>query len=99
MNIAAAADRRRVAKVPGDLLDGAHHRLLALAFGFDVAEAPQRFRRQLRAGPGAEIFRGDVLARDLAQIGVNLFRPDRVLVALVVQVLGTARSPAGRGSL
>src|SRR5207248_10508528 len=67
--------------------DGAHDRLLPLAFRLEIAEAPQGFRRQLRPGPGAEIFRGDVLARDLAQVGVNLFRPDGVLVALLVEVL------------
>src|SRR5258707_7281291 len=47
----------------------------------------QRFRRQLRAGPGAEIFRRDVLAGDLAQIRVDLLRTDRVLVTLFVEIL------------
>src|SRR4029077_10237884 len=38
-------------------------------------------------GPGAEIFRGNVLAGDLAQIRIDLFRADRVMIAVVVEIL------------
>src|ERR1051325_11802969 len=38
MNVAAAADRRRVAEMLRDLLDGAHDRLLPLALGIEIAE-------------------------------------------------------------
>src|SRR5205823_12382122 len=41
----------------------------------------------MRTGPGAEIFRRDLLAGDLTQIRVDLFRADRVLIALVVEIL------------
>jgi hypothetical protein len=80
MDVAAPTDRRRVAEMPRDFFDGAHDHLLALALAVEIAESTQRFRRQLRAGPGAEIFRGDVLAGDLAQIRVDLLRTDRVLI-------------------
>src|SRR5207237_217908 len=63
MNVAAPADRRRVAEMLRDLLDGAHDRLLPLALGIVVAETPQRLSRELRAGPGAEVFCGDILPR------------------------------------
>ena len=87
MNVAAPADRRRVAEMLRDLLDGAHDRLLPLALRIEVAETPQRLRRELRAGPGAEVFCGDILPRDLAQIGVNLLRAHRMLIAFVVEIL------------
>src|SRR5947207_8444781 len=87
MDVAAPTDRRCVAEMPRDFFDGAHDRLLALALAVEIAESTQRFRRQLRAGPGAEIFRGDVLAGDLAQICVDLLRTDRVLIALFVEIL------------
>src|ERR1041385_9394224 len=65
MNVAAPADRRRVAEMLRYLLDGAHDRLLPLALGIEIAETPQRLRRELRAGPGAEVLCRDILPRDL----------------------------------
>src|SRR5438045_8857862 len=72
MNVAAPADRRRVAEMLRDLLDGAHDRLLPLALGIELAETPQRLRRALRAGPVPEAFLGDLLPRDLAQRSVDV---------------------------
>src|SRR5438874_1098268 len=41
----------------------------------------------MRPSPGAEVLGGDVLVGGLAQILVHLVRPDRVLLALVVEIL------------
>src|SRR5215472_9155531 len=87
MNVAAAADRRRVAEVLSDLFHGTHDRLLALAFSLEVAEPLQCLRRQLRAGPSAEIFGCNVLPGYLPQIGINLLRADDVLIALLIEIL------------
>src|SRR5437762_12306725 len=87
MNVAAPADRRRVAEMLRDLLDGAHDRLLPLALGSELAKTPQRLRRELRAGPGAEVFCGDILPCYLALTGFNILRAHRMLIASVVQLL------------
>ena len=87
MDVAASANRRRIAEMPRDFFDGAEDRLLAPALAVDIAERAQRLCRQLRAGPGAKIFGGDVFAGDLAQIRVDLLRADRVPVAINVEIL------------
>src|SRR5256885_4418549 len=87
MDVASPADRRRIAEMPRDLFDGARNRLLALALRVEMAKSAQRLRREMRAGPGAEIFRGNLFAGDLAQISVDLLRADDVLIALFVEIL------------
>ena len=59
------------------LLDGSRMLRLAPACAVEVLELRQRHRRQHRAGPGAEILGGDVLAADLAQVGVDVRRGRR----------------------
>ena len=76
MDIAAAADRRRVAEMRGDLLDGVDDRLLALGVAVELLELAQRLGGEMGGRPGAEILGGDVLAGDLAQIVVDVGRVD-----------------------
>src|SRR3954452_17249868 len=87
MDVASTANCRRIAEMPRDLFDGAHNRLLALALGVEMTKSAQRLRREMRAGPGAEIFRGNLFAGDLAEIRVDLLRADDVLIALIVEIL------------
>ena len=47
----------------------------------------ERARREHRAGPGAEVLGREVLAGDLAQVGVHVGRVDRLPLAVVVDVL------------
>src|SRR5436190_502129 len=72
MDVAAAADRRRVAEMRGHLFDGVDDRLFALRFAVEMLELAQRLGREVRRGPGTEILGGDVLAGDLAQVRVDV---------------------------
>src|SRR5262245_10800982 len=87
MDVAFAADRRRVAKTRGDALD----RLAQIAPGLRGAvkalELVQGHGRKHGACPGPEILRRDVEARDLAEIEVDVARGDVLGLALVVQIL------------
>src|SRR6476646_9214339 len=87
MDIAAAADRGRVAEMRGDLLDGIDDRLLALGVAVELLELPQGLGGQVGRGPGAEILGGNVLAGDLAEVGVDVVRVDGAPLTLVVDVL------------
>ena len=77
MDVAAAANRRRVAEMRGDLLDGVDDRLLALGVAVEILELAQGLGGEVGGGPGAEVLGGDVLAGDLAQVVVDVIGVDR----------------------
>ena len=89
VDVAPAADRRRVAEPLGD---ASRSRATTCVLGLGL-----RRRRgsnpgapcggQDGAGPGAEVLGGEVLAGDLAQVGVDVGRADRLRLAVVVEVL------------
>src|SRR5205085_129722 len=81
VHIGFAADRGRIAQHVGDLLE---HRLQAdalLAGGADLREG-----EHARA-PGPEMLGGEILARGLANVIVDVGGGDRVRLAVVVQIL------------
>ena len=87
MHVAFAADARRVAEARGDLLDGLADVLLGLGLVVEFLEFRQGERRQHGAGPGAEILGRDLAPGDLLQIGVHVRRGDRMLLAVIVDIL------------
>jgi len=70
MDIASAADRRRIAEMLRHPLDRTHDRPFARRLAVEVLKFAQRECGQVRAGPCTEILGGYILAGDVAQIGV-----------------------------
>src|SRR5215471_14505050 len=65
MDVAFAADGRRVAELCRDLFDGGAKIALGLSGAVEALKFIESHRRENRPGPSTEIFRGDVLARKL----------------------------------
>ena len=88
MNIAAPANRRRIAEMLARLFRRrARPPSCACSRYRESRKSRSACAARWVAGPGAEILRRDVLAGDLAQIVVDVLRVDRMPVALLVEVL------------
>src|ERR1700761_8009942 len=87
MNVALAADRRRVAELLCDLLDGGDDVALRLGLAIVFLELRQSERRQDRPGPGPEILGREILSGDAADVGVDIAGIDGVRSPIVIQVL------------
>ena len=63
--------------------------MFRFAWASDVErlELAQQLRGEHGAGPRAEVFRRQILAGDLFQVGVDVLRPDRLPLAVLVDVL------------
>ena len=72
VDVALAADRPRVAELFGDRFDRADDVPLRLCLGTERFELRQRLARQDRAGKGAEVLCGEILAGGLAEVGVDV---------------------------
>src|SRR5258708_21163057 len=72
VNVALAAHRLGVAKAPGYRIDRAHDVALRLRQGSKRRRPSERPCRQHRAGPRAEALRCEVLAADIAHVGVHI---------------------------
>lgn len=87
MDVAAAADRGRVAELARHILDGADDVLLRLFLGRELLELPQRQRGQHRSRPGAKILRGKSGADDGAQVFVHVVGFHVLNLAVGIEVL------------
>src|SRR5581483_9111194 len=87
VDVALAADGRRVAELPGYPLDRAHHVPFRLGLAVEALELLQGLGGEDRAGPGAEVLRREVLPGGAAQVVVDVGRIDRVLDAVGIDVL------------
>src|SRR6202171_566319 len=87
VDVVFAADRARIAEPVRDRVDGAKHVALRLPPGLRRPDRAKLLGGEHGAGPGAEIFRGDVAASGLAQVGIHVVRGDRLALASGVQVL------------
>lgn len=87
MDVALAADAGGVAKFHGDALDGLDDVLLGGAEGGRLGEFAQSECGEHGAGPGAEVFGGEVLAGDFFEIGVDVGGGDAAAAAVCVKVL------------
>ena len=97
MDVACPADRRRVAEPLGDELDRADDVALRLGLATRTPRArASALRREHRAGPRAEVLGRELLARDLAQVLVDVGRVDRARRRRPRRRTGTARGRAGR---
>src|SRR5207237_142498 len=71
--------------------DGVREQPLRRGPGLSRASSGRRARelarREQRASPGAEVLRGERLARDLSEIRVHVGRSDRLALAVFVDVL------------
>src|SRR3546814_18295858 len=81
MDIGFAADRRRVAQRLGDRLQHVFQADPVLPGGADLLEGDPA------GSPGAEMLGGELLAHRFADIGVDVARADRALIALLVDEL------------
>src|ERR671912_2182681 len=86
MDVALAAYRLRVAQQAGHGLDRLQQVLLGLRRGVR-GQLAQGSCGQHRPRPRAEVFRGEVLARDLSQVLVHVRRVDDLPGAGLVDVL------------
>src|SRR5205085_6848516 len=87
MDIAAPANRRRVAKMLSHLLNRAQHGLFPLRIGVEKLEFLQGFGGEFCPGPRPKILGRDFFASDLAQIVIYLGRADGVPIAILIEVL------------
>src|SRR5690606_11673864 len=85
--VALAADRLRVAQLPGDRLDRRGYRARRAPARMRRARLAQRLHGEQGAGPGAKVLAGVGLARGVAQVVVDVGRFDGARLALVVDVL------------
>ena len=86
MNVAFAADRRRVAKPARYVLDSGAKIAFACAALSKIStrSAPSRPER---CPPRSEILRRDVLAGDFLEIGVHVARRDILAISRLVDIL------------
>ena len=90
MNVAFAANRRRVAKKFRDRANGRFDVRLCLFLCFELFLFAERNCGQYRATPGPEIFCGKIFTGDLAQILVHVLRGN---VSCFAILLGTGINP------
>src|SRR5690606_4149398 len=86
VDVALAADRRRVAEHLGDRFDDVIDRLRARALVLRPGMAGQLACAGQRAAPGAVVLGGQLLATDLLEVRVHVVGLDQVALAVVVQV-------------
>jgi hypothetical protein len=87
VDVAFAADRRRVAEALGDGFDCGYDILFGLRIGVGGFEFAQQATGKDGASPGAEVLGGKVLLGDLTEIFVNVGSVDGVAIAVVVEIL------------
>src|SRR4051794_39475658 len=87
MNVGLPADGLGISEPCRDASDRLHHITLRFGLRLVACEPRQRLRREHRAGPGAEILGGEIVAADLAQVGVPIVGTDGLALAVVVDVL------------
>src|SRR5207237_9730626 len=87
MDVAFLAYRRSVAELVGHPCDGMDELFLGATRVRSGDRLAQESGREDRAGPGAQVFRGEVLAADVAQVRVHLGRVDRLRLTTLVQKL------------
>ncbi len=86
MNVALAANSPGVAQPLRHRFDSPKHILLRLCAGIEIRNFLQRFGRQHRAVPRAEILRREFLPRDLLQIMIDVRGGDVHALAVMVDV-------------
>lgn len=92
VNVAFAADRGSIAEATGDCLDGLHHISFRFGFGREGFEFSQKLGGEDSAGPGTEVFGGEVLisklwADDLLEVIVDVGRVYAVASTIGVEIL------------
>jgi len=87
MDVALAADGFGVAEDVGDGFDGLDDISFGLALRTRGFEKTERVGGEGGAGPGAEIFGGEILAGDFAEVVVDFLAGDAVGGAVAVDVL------------
>jgi hypothetical protein len=87
VHVALAGDRGRVAELARGTLDRPRDVALGLPRRLEGGDLLQRERGQHRARPRAEVLRGELLARDLLQVGVDVGGVDRLSHAVLGDVL------------
>ena len=87
MDVALAADRRRVAETRRHLCHGTHAGGLCGGGAFESLGLPRQRAARSVPGPGAEILGGEILAGDLAQIFIDVAGIDGTRLLVLVDVL------------
>jgi hypothetical protein len=87
MDVAFAADGRRVTEPCRDLFDRGAQVALGLGGAVKTLQFAERRGRQNRSRPGAEVFRGDVLAGDFSELIVHVSRCDVPAISFFVDIL------------
>src|SRR5437763_96975 len=87
VDITFAADRRRISQPLGDTFDRRANVALRGGVRVEVLELLKRLGGHRSAGPGPEIFGGELASADLAQIFVDVTRPDMMSLTVFVKVL------------
>src|SRR2546430_5090733 len=87
MDVAFLAYRRSVAELVGHPCDGTDELFLGATRVRSGDRLAQESGGEDRASPGAKVFRGEVLAADVAQVCVHVGRVDRLRLTTLVQKL------------
>jgi len=87
MDVAFAADRRRVAEPSGDAFNSSAKIAFGLGGAVEALKFTESYCRQNRACPGAEVFRGNILSGDFPQVVVDVGRCDVPAISLLVDIL------------
>jgi len=88
MDVALAADGRRIAEHLGDRLDGLQDVLLGFRLGVEDLELLQGQGCEVGRRPGAKILCGHRLAGDLLQVVVDLVRSDAMRLSIFIDIAG-----------
>src|SRR4051812_4234681 len=87
VDVALTADRGGVAQYLRRRFDGAPNVAATRCRRARWRQCRKRTRAEERAGPGAEILAGEIVAGDRAQIGIHVGGLDRARAAVIVDVM------------
>ena len=92
IDIGLAANRRRVAQIGSDLLDGLDNEPGERAFAQGIGQRRRMhdLHRAQRRVPGAKVLRREIVAHRLLQIRIDLIGTNRACLAGIIDVLEQA---------